>query len=116
MLQLARKRRRAEMLRVHFQADTLALGSKNGSVFSKPRALGELRVVAQDRMNVERQMGAVEGEIVLESAFEHPPPAAGDRLQARPEQAVVDDEKIYAALDGGVDRRASKHRPPRRSW
>ena len=81
-------------------------------VFKTQRA-GELRVVAQDRMHIERKMGAVEGQVVLQSAFQHPPPAAGDRLQSRPEQAVVNNEKIDPALDrrvdcarGSIDRRA----------
>src|SRR2546430_489361 len=64
-------------------------------------------------MDIEREVGAVEGKIVLKDLFEHSPATARDRLQAWPEQAVVDDEKIHAALDreidsasGGIDSRA----------
>jgi hypothetical protein len=63
----------------------------------------ELGVVAQDRMDIERKVRAEKSEIVLESAFEHPPPPARDRPQPGPKQAVVHDEKIYPALDRGVE-------------
>ncbi len=78
--------------------------SKNGSVFSKPSALASCALLPRTEWISRGRCGAVESQVVLESAFQHPPPATGDRLQSRPEQAVVHDEKIYPALDGRVDR------------
>ena len=102
-LQLARKRV-ARNLRVHFQTDTLSLVLEERLGVFKTQRTRELSVVAQDRMDVERKVGAVEGQVVLQSPFQHPSPAARDRLQSRPEQAVVDNEKIDPALDRRIDR------------
>ena len=64
-------------------------------------------------MDVERQMRAVEGEIVLEarSSMRRRPPVIG--WSPGQNKTVVDDEKIYPALDrasmvarGSIDRRA----------
>jgi hypothetical protein len=49
-------------------------------------------------------MGAIEGKVVGESALKHPPPAARNWSQSRPEQTVVDDEKIYPVLHRRADR------------
>jgi hypothetical protein len=63
----------------------------------------ELRVVAEDRMDVEGKVCAEEREVVPESALEHLPPAARDRLQSRPKQTVMHDEKIYPSLNRGIE-------------
>ncbi len=55
-------------------------------------------------MDIEGKMGAVEREIMLKSALEHPPSSARDRLQTRPEQPVVHDEKVYSAIDCRINR------------
>ena len=61
-------------------------------------------------MNIEREMRAVEGQTALENPLEHSSAAAGNWLQARPEQSVVNDEQVYAALNRPVDRpRGSIH-------
>jgi hypothetical protein len=89
-------------LSFHFQKRLGVFESQDGR---------ELRVVAEDGMEIERQMRAVEREVVVQRTFEHSPPATGDRLQSRPEQTVMHDEKIYPALDRRVERaRRSIHR------
>jgi len=58
--------------------------SKNGSVFFETERAGELGVVPQDGMDIEREVGAVEGKIVLENSFQHSPPATA--IGCRPGQ------------------------------
>ena len=55
-------------------------------------------------MDIEREMRAVESQVVLESALQETPAAAGERLQSRPEQAVMDNEKIDPLLDRRINR------------
>ena len=95
---------RPRNLRLHFQTDALPLLLEKRLGVFKTQRTGELRVIAENRMHIEREMGAVERKVMLEGALEHPPPAARNRLQARPEQTVVHDEKIDPALDRRVDR------------
>jgi len=45
---------------------------KRFGIFETERA-GELGVVPQDGMDIEREVGAVEGKIVLENSFQHSP-------------------------------------------
>jgi hypothetical protein len=81
-------------LRQGFESDALAFCfEERFGVFETERG-GELGVVPEDRMDIEREVGAVEGKIVLENLFQHSPPATCDRLEAGPEQAVVNDKKI----------------------
>src|SRR4051812_35039548 len=54
-------------------------------------------------MNVEREMSAIEREIVTQNQVEHTPAPARDRLQAGPEKSVMNDEEIYAFRDGRLD-------------
>jgi hypothetical protein len=96
--------RGARDVRLNFQPDALAFHfEKRFGVFQTKRA-GQLRVIAENGMNVEREVGAVDGEVVLERALEQAPASAGYWLEARPEESVMHNEKVYSALDGGVDR------------
>jgi hypothetical protein len=55
---------------------------------------GEECVVANLRVKVERQMNAVERQIIIKRKFERALPCASDGLQPRPKQAVMHHEKI----------------------
>jgi hypothetical protein len=89
---------------LRLESNALALCLEEWLAVFETQGGRELRVVSQDGMDIEREMSAVEGEIVVENLVEHSPAAACDRLQARPEQAVVDDEKVDAAGDCKIDR------------
>jgi hypothetical protein len=91
-------------LRLGFESNALAFRLEERLGIFKTESAGKLGVVPEDGMDIEREMGAVEGKIVPENLFEHAPAAARDRLQARPEQAVVDNEEVHAAPDGKIDR------------
>src|SRR5436190_9493586 len=88
----------------HFETDGLPLLLTEWlGIFESQRG-DELCVIAEAGMQIEREMGAVEGEVVSESARKHPPPPARNWLQSGPEQAVVNDEEIYPPLHRGADR------------
>src|SRR4051794_23901177 len=55
-------------------------------------------------MDIERKMGAVDGEIASENLLEHPSASTADRLEPGPKESVMDDEQIHAALDRALDR------------
>ena len=77
---------------------------RGNKVYTEERLRRELRIVTEDRMDIEREVRTVERDVMLEGALEHPSPAARHRLQSRPEQTVVHEEQVYAAFDGLVDR------------
>src|SRR6266404_3898340 len=60
----------------------------------------ELRVVANFRMDIQGKMRAVERDIIFKGELQLPAKRASHRLQARPEQTVVDDQKIDSFLCG----------------
>jgi hypothetical protein len=91
-------------LRRHFQTDALPLLFKKRLGVFKTQGAGELRVVAEDRMHIKREMRAVERNVVLEGALKHPPPTTGNWLQAGPEQAVMHNQEVHLAFDCRVDR------------
>ena len=82
---------------LHFEKRLRVIQTKRG---------GQKHVVADPRMKIEREMGAVEREVVLERELQRAM-RARDRLQPRPEQTVMHDEQIYLLLDRHL------HRPPR---
>ena len=55
-------------------------------------------------MQIERQMRAVEREIVFHRQLERAIKRAGDRLQSGPEQTVMHDQQINSVLDRHLDR------------
>jgi hypothetical protein len=55
-------------------------------------------------VDVERQMSAVNREILLKGALEKAPASTRDRLEARPEKTVMHDQEVNSTLDGGIDR------------
>jgi hypothetical protein len=64
---------------------------------------GELGVVAELRVGIEREVGAVDGEVVFEEEFEEGVAFAGPGMGGAPEEAVVNDEEIGAGGDGFLD-------------
>ena len=62
-------------------------------------------------MNVERQMRAVERDVVFECEFQLPPQCVCHWAQSRPEQTVMHDQKIDIFICGfGQDARRDIHR------
>src|SRR3954447_26422454 len=90
--------------RVDLKPDALTFRLKKRLGLLEAERRGKLAVVAEERMDVEREMGAVEREIVAQDLVEHPAAPARDRLESGPEKPVMDDKEIYAAFDGSVDR------------
>ena len=72
MLQLAREFV-ARNLRVALESNALAFCLEERFVVFEAERDGELGVVPQDGMDVEREMRAIEGEIVFENLVEHSP-------------------------------------------
>jgi hypothetical protein len=83
---------------------------------AKAEGGAEPGVVAELRMRVERQVGAVEGEIGAEQELHLSEPDPGPGLRGIPEEAVVDQEQVgpngggaadggEAGIDGGGDAR-----------
>ncbi len=70
---------------------------------SEAEGAGDAGVVAEGGVDVERQVGAVEGEAVVEAEADFFVQGAGDGLEAGPEEAVVDDEQVGAGGGGFAD-------------
>lgn len=69
----------------------------------KIQGAGELGVVAELGMGIERKMGAVNGEVVFEEEFEELVTLAGPGMGGTPEETVMDDEEIGAGVNGFAD-------------
>lgn len=68
-------------------------------------------IVSQLGMRIEWQMGAVNGQIVLNRQFQLSIAGSGRRLQATPKQPVMDDQQVRTRLDRHAeDRFAGIHR------
>ena len=100
-------------LRFHFETDRLPLLLEEWLGIFESQRRNQLCVIAEAGMQIKREMGAVKGQVVGESALKHPSPPARNWSQPGPEQAVVNDEKIYPPLHrradrpgGSIDRRA----------
>src|SRR6185295_10037949 len=65
---------------------------------SKPQSARQQRVVTQSPMNIERQMRAIQREIVLERDSQLSSQNAGNRLKALPKQTVMHDQEVDAAF------------------
>jgi len=62
--------------------------------------LGNLGVVTECGMHIQRQVAAIDGESGIERGFDFLEDGAGPGLKAGPEHAVVDDEQIGTCGDG----------------
>src|SRR3954454_12008897 len=78
------------------ESDPLAFRLEKRFGLLEAKRNSELAVVAEMRMDVEGKMSAVERQIVAQNLVEHAAAPARDRLQAGPEQPVMNDEEIYA--------------------
>ena len=70
---------------------------------SQVEGAGDAGVVAEGGVDVEGQVGAVEGEAVFEAKADFFVEGAGDGLEAGPEEAVVDEEEIGTGGGGFAD-------------
>ena len=95
------------------QPDQLALLLEEWFGFAQPERSRKLRIIADHRMHIQWQVGAVNRHVVLEKKPELPAQRTFNRAQARPEKAVMDEQQIDAALGRrgkgtrrGINRRA----------
>lgn len=94
-------------------ADIVAFVREKSAGRFEAEAAGEEDVVADFRVEIEREMRAVNGAISADEGFDFLERRAGDRRNRVPEHSVVDDEEIDVALhrfakrfEARVDRRA----------
>ena len=87
------------------EPDDIAMVTERRLHALQPQQLRELRVVAEDRMRVERQMAGVDREIRVHRRLDHVVDAALDPPDAAaPGNAVMDDEELRARLRRGLHR------------
>jgi hypothetical protein len=78
--------------------------------------VGEQGIVPEDRVEIEREMGTVNGHVAVDGEGELAKIRAGEGLKAGPEKTVMDEEKVdafllrdakggFAGIDGGADAR-----------
>ena len=79
---------------VGLEADELAFLEEKRLEPPESQSRGESCIVPETRMGIERQMGAVNGEIVFSEALEEFPASAGPRMAGAPEKAVVNHQQI----------------------
>ena len=77
--------------RAHFQAGRLAFFLEKWLRRFQSKRRGELCVVANFRMDIQRKVRAVERDIIFKSELQLSAQRASHRLQARPEQTVMHD-------------------------
>lgn len=70
-------------------------GEEWGAVF-KAEGSGELGIVSESRMGVQREVGAVEGHVGLEEEAEFSVGGTRGRGKSSPEKPVVDDQEVNA--------------------
>lgn len=94
----------------HLDADVLIFFVKERLGILQAQRRAKLRVVPELGMEIQRQMGAVDGEIVLNQEPQHLMVLARPRLSWAPEQTVMNDEQVGLGRDceadggqGGVD-------------
>ena len=86
--------------RAHFQAGRLAFFLQKWLRRPEFKCGDELCVVANFWMDIQRKVRTVEGDIIFKSKLQLSAERASHWLQARPEQTVVDDQKIDFFLCG----------------
>jgi hypothetical protein len=64
----------------------------------KSECCSELRVIAELRMKIERQMCTVNRDVVFKGEFQLPAQRFGHGTQARPKHSVMNNEQVSAAL------------------
>ena len=77
----------------------MAFADKERPGFLESQRGGDAGVVAERGMGVEREMGAVDGEVVFHQEPEEFAAFAGPWNGASPEESVVDDEEIGPGFD-----------------
>ena len=85
------------------EADGVAFELEESAGGSQVEGAGDAGVVAEGGVDVERQVGAVEGEAVVEAEADFFVQGAGDGLEAGPKEAVVDEEEVGTGGGGFAD-------------
>src|ERR1700693_506299 len=89
---------------LRFESDRLSFLLQKSLGGFQANSSRKLRVVADFGMHIERQMRAIERDIVFECDLQLAPQRTGDALQSRPEQSVMHNQKIDIFL-----RRSRQH-------
>lgn len=84
-------------------ADRVAFELEESAGGGEAEGAGDAGVIAKRGVDVEGQVGAVEGEAVVEAEADFFVEGAGDGLEAGPEEAVVDEEEVGAGGGGFAD-------------
>jgi hypothetical protein len=74
---------------------------------TKPEGAAKPGVVAKDRVGIQREVGAVDGEVAVEEKPELLVAGAGPGVGWGPEEAMVDDEQVGPGGDGASECGAS---------
>lgn len=101
------------------EPDVDAFVGHKAAVRAETKRLRKKDVVADFMVRVEGKVAAVDSEVVVEGELELAPERPGERADAGPEEAMVDDEEIDPGLHGaqergfaGVDSRADLRNVP----
>ena len=93
------------------QADRLAALGKKRLGLLDAKCPAKLGVVAEPWMRVQRQVRAVNGDVVVKQQPQQSVAVAGPRMRRSPKQPVVDDQQIRPGVDRLLDRgRRGVHR------
>src|SRR5436190_10755183 len=72
---------------------------------SKPERFCQLSIVSESWMRIQRQMGAVNSEVVVQQQLDHLVPFIGPWVACSPKKAMMHNEQIGFRFDRFVDRR-----------
>jgi hypothetical protein len=104
---------------LRFETDVLAMAEKEWLRLFETECRAELRVIAQARMGIERQMRAIHGQIILDQKRQYFAAFAGPGMGSAPEKTVVNNQQIGPGSDGkpgrrqaGINRGGNFRNPP----
>ena len=76
---------------------------KGNPITLQIQSVTDQNIIPHARMGIQREMGAVDGESILDGETQFAVARPGDRLQAAPEEAMMNKEKIGAGFHGHGD-------------
>ena len=88
--------------RVGNNGDVLTFVGKKGVDRVQAKGFGKEGVVADFGVAIEREVGAVNGEVVVEGEFDFSEGGAAQGNRGVPEESVVADQVIGSRIDGGL--------------
>ena len=81
------------------QSDVLTLFEEERFELTKAEGFRKLGVVPELRMGIEREMGTVNSEVVIEKPFQKLITFTRPRMRRSPEKAVMNDQKVGTCFD-----------------